>query len=146
FRVDAFRGSDGSAKYSLASDYVLPPHNWIPTYQPVVAPAGGGQRLYYPGAGGTVLATDDPDSDSPAAPTRKLFYTSLATSQANPAAFNAPTFITTPIPADAAGNIFFGFRVTQAPPAPFNTMTSGYARIDTSGNGAFVAAGTAAAD
>ncbi|HKF42497.1 MAG TPA: Ig-like domain repeat protein [Thermoanaerobaculia bacterium] len=145
FRVDAFAG-DGTAKYSLATDYVLPPYNWIPVYQPVVAPFGGGQRIYYPGGGGTVFATDNPDSGSPGPATRLVFYTSLPTYQANAAAFNAAIFINTPITADAAGNIYFGFRVTQAPPAPFASMQSGYARIDTSGNGTFVAAGSAAAD
>ena len=146
FRVDALHGADGTPKYSLATDYVLPPHNWIPVYQPVVAPFGGGLRVYYPGAGGTVFATDNPDSDAPPAPARLVFYTTLATYQANAAAFNGSIFINTPITADAAGNIFFGFRVTQPPPAPFNAMQSGYARIDTSGNGTFVAATTAAAD
>ncbi len=54
--------------------------------------------------------------------------------------------LTLPITADAAGNIYFGFRVQGIAPAPLNTSQSGFARIDTSGNGTFVLAGTAAGD
>ena len=54
FRIDAFDGTDGSIKYSLETDYVLPPHGWIPAYQPGLAAPPAGLRLYYPGAGGTI--------------------------------------------------------------------------------------------
>src|ERR1700736_4670932 len=34
FRVDAFDGVTGTVKYSLATDYILPTHSWIPVYNP----------------------------------------------------------------------------------------------------------------
>src|SRR3954466_11120181 len=44
FRVDAFDGVTGATKYSLASDYVLPPHNWIPVYNPCLTTGAFGTR------------------------------------------------------------------------------------------------------
>src|SRR6266480_4064639 len=34
FRVDAFNGTSGAAKYTLATDYILPSYSWIPSYNP----------------------------------------------------------------------------------------------------------------
>ncbi len=59
FRVDAHSGTDGTLQWSLPSDYVLPPHNWVPEFGPVLTPTS---RLYFPGAGGTVYYRDSPDS------------------------------------------------------------------------------------
>ena len=146
FRVDAINGVTGIAKYSLSSDYILPLHNWIPSYQPTIATGAFGTRLYYPGAGGTVWHVDNPDSATPSAPVRHVFYTSLAGYNANAAAYNNTIFINTPITADANGNIFFGFRVQGTAPAPLNTTQSGYARIDVNGNATFVLANVAAND
>jgi hypothetical protein len=41
-------GTDGAAKYSLLTDYILPAHSWIPVYQPVLTTGSQGGRLYYP--------------------------------------------------------------------------------------------------
>jgi len=146
FRVDAFNGLTGSFKYLTASDYILPAHVWIPVYNPCIATGSFGTRMYYAGAGGTIWHIDNPDSNAPGPPVREVFYTSLAGYNANAAAYNSAIFVNTPITADAAGNIYFGFRVQGTAPAPLNTTQSGFARIDTSGNGAFVLAGAAAGD
>lgn len=145
FQVKAFSGT-GAAKYTLNTDYILSAHNWIPSYNPTVATGAFGTRLYYAGAGGTIWHVDNPDSNSPSAPVREVFYTTLGNYNANAAAYNNTVFVNTPITADASGNIYFGFRVQGTAPAPLNTTQSGYARIDTSGNGIFVLAGTAAND
>jgi hypothetical protein len=146
FRVDAFNGLTGSFKYLTASDYILPAHVWIPVYNPCIATGSFGTRMYYAGAGGTIWHIDNPDSNSPGPPVREVFYTSLAAYNANAATYNSTIFVNTPITADAAGNVYFGFRVQGTAPAPLNTTQSGFARIDTSGNGTFVLAGTAAGD
>ena len=146
FQVSAFNGANGATKYTLATDYILPAHNWIPAYQPCVATGLFGTRLYYAGAGGTIWHIDNPDSNSPGAPVREVFYTSLANYNANAAAYNATIFVNTPITADSHGNIYFGFRVQGTAPAPLNTTQSGFARIDTSGTGIFVLAAAAAGD
>lgn len=146
FRVDAFNGNNGTLKYVTTTDYILPAHNWIPTYNPVIATGAFGTRMYYAGAGGTILHIDNPDSNSPGAPVREVFYTSLANYNANAGAYNNTIFVDTPLTADAAGNIYFGFRVQGTAPAPLNTSQSGIARIDPNGNGIYVLAGTAAND
>jgi len=102
--------------------------------------------MYYAGAGGTIWHIDNPDSNPPSSSVREVFYTDSATYNLNAAAYNSTIFVNTPITADAAGNIYFGFRVQGSAPAPLNTTQSGFARIDTNGNGTFVLAGTAAND
>jgi hypothetical protein len=146
FQVSAFNGANGAAKYTLSTDYILPAHNWIPAYQPCVATGVFGTRLYYAGAGGTIWHVDNPDSNTPGAPVREVFYTSLANYNANAAAYNGAIFVNTPITADSHGNIFFGFRVQGTAPAPLNTTQSGFARIDPNGNATFVFAGETVAD
>ena len=146
FRVDAFNGATGALKHVTGSDYILPAHVWIPAYNPCVATGSFGTRMYYAGAGGTIWHIDNPDSNTPGPPVREVFYTSLATYNANAGAYNSTIFVNTPITADAAGNIYFGFRVEETAPAPLDTSQSGFARIDTGGHGTFVLAGTAAND
>ena len=146
FRVDAFNGSTGAFKYSAGSDYILPTHVWIPVYNPCIATGSFGTRMYYAGAGGTIWHIDNPDANTPGSPVREVFYTSLAAYNANASAYNSSIFINTPITADAAGNIYFGFRVEGTAPAPLNTTQSGFARIDTGGNETFVLVGAAAGD
>lgn len=144
FRVDAFNGATGTAKYVVPSDYIMPGHVWIPAYNPCVATGPFGTRMYFAGAGGTIWHIDNPDSNTPGPPVRDVFYTSLAAYNANAAAHNSTIFVNTPITADAAGNIYFGFRVQGTAPAPLNTTQSGYARISSNGFGTYVLAGTAA--
>jgi hypothetical protein len=142
FRVDAFDGSNGTFKYTVATDYILPNSVWIVPYNLCVV----GTRLYFAGAGGTMFHIDNIDSNSPSTPVRDVFYTSLANYNANAANFNNTVFVNTPITADSAGNIFFGFRVQGSAPAPLSTTQSGLARISSTGTTSFVLAGTAAGD
>lgn len=146
FQIETFDGATGSAKYTLSTDYVLPSHNWIPTYNPALAIGSSGTRLYYAGQGGTVYYIDNPDSASHGAPVQQVFYTTLSNYLADAAAFNSSVFINTPITTDSNGNVFFGFRVQGAAPAPLSTAQSGFARIDPAGNGTYVLAGNAAND
>ncbi|MEP6698501.1 MAG: Ig-like domain-containing protein, partial [Verrucomicrobiota bacterium] len=146
FRVDAFDGNSGAAKYTLTSDYVLPNHGWVPVYNPCLTTGSFGTRLYYAGNGGTIYYIENPDSVAHGTPVHQVFYTTLANYLANAAAYNATIFINTPITADSNGNIFFGFRVQGTAPAPLNTSQSGFARMDPNGNGTYILAGTAAND
>jgi hypothetical protein len=146
FRIDAFNGATGTPKYVTASDYITPASSWIPAYQPCVAIGSFGTRMYYAGIGGTIWHIDNPDSNTPGPPVREVFYTSLANYNANAGAYNNTVFVNSPITADAAGNIYFGFRVEGTAPAPLNTSQSGFARIDPSGNATYVLAGVAAGD
>jgi hypothetical protein len=139
YKVEARWSKNGSLTWSATTDYILPPHNWTPSYSPALTP---GNRLYFPGAGGTVYFRDAPDGSVPTASGQLAFY-GLSSYQANPSSFASSVFVNTPITSDAAGNIYFGFRTSGS--APLN-LQSGIARIDTAGNGSWISASAAAND
>jgi len=150
FQVKALNGTTGAERYTtIATDYIMPAHNWVPIVNPAIATFvdNGAQvtRLYYPGAGGTILFIDNPDSSSHTAPTRRAFF-GIDTYNSNTAAFNGSVFVNTPITTDSKGNIFFGFRVQGTAPSPLNTTQSGFARLTPNGTGTFVLASAAAND
>jgi hypothetical protein len=138
FRVDARRAADGSLLWSLASDYILPSHNWTPPFGPALT---SDPRLYFPGAGGTVYFRDQPDS--PTGSQSRLAFYGLANYQADPQTYNSNVIINTPITSDSQGNIYFGFLVTGATPLG---LQSGIARISAGGQGTWVAASTVSLD
>jgi len=115
FRVEARVGATGDVVWTQNSSYLLPPHRWVPSYNPVLTPDG---RVWMPESGGRVLVrsnASDP-GDPPATVARIAFYGD-ALYAANAAAFDATVFINTPLTSDAAGNVYFGFVVTGANPA-----------------------------
>lgn len=138
FRVEAHSALDGDLKWVLPSDYILPPHHWVPEFGPVLA---RGSRLYYPGAGGTVFFRDDPDSADGAR--GQLAFYGLINYAANPGPYDANVMINTPLTADTSGNIFFGFQVLGATPLD---LQSGIARISADGVGTWISAAAAASD
>jgi hypothetical protein len=129
FRVEGRRSSDGALLWSQPTDYLLPPHNWIPPCGSTLTP---NQRLYTPGAGGTLLYRDGVDSTAAVTPTRICFYTSLANYNAAKTDYNNKVFINTPLTSDANGNIYFGFQVTDTPTGTPN-LRNGIARITPGG-------------
>lgn len=138
FRVDARSPRDGALQWSLTSDYVLPPHNWVPEFSPALTPAS---RLYVPGAGGTVYYRDSPDS--PTGPQGQIAFYGLANYQADQPTYAANVMISTPITSDSAGNIYFGFQVTGTTPLQ---LQSGIARISATGEGIWIGAAAAVGD
>ena len=138
FRVEARNPVNGSSIWMQSSDYSLPSHNWVPSYGIALTPKN---RLYFPGAGGTIYFRDTPDAATGA--TGQLAFYGLANYQASPSTFNSNVKINTPITSDRYGNIFFGFQVsgTTVP-----ALQSGIARIAEDGTGSWVAASTAASD
>jgi len=138
YRVEGRNGATGTLIWSANTDYVTPPHNWLPPYNVLLTQQG---KLYAPGAGGKVMVRADADAASGTFATQ-VFYGASAYN-ANSAAFDAAVFINTPITADAQGNVFFGFQVTGTNPAG---LVSGIARVAADGTGIWVGAATAAAD
>jgi hypothetical protein len=138
YRVDARDGAAGTLIWSLATNYAVPPHNWVPPYNVLLTPQG---RLYAPDSGGRLQVRADGDTVSASTATH-VFY-GAATYGANAAAYDATVFINTPVTADANGNVFFGFQVTGANPAG---LVSGIARVAPDGTGTWVGAATAAGD
>jgi hypothetical protein len=138
FQVEARGGSNGALKWSLTTDYVLPPHHWTPVFGPALTSQ---PRLYFPGAGGTVYFRDQPDAS--AGTGGQIAFYGLSNYQANPQAYDASVMINTPLTTDPSGNIYFGFLVTGNTPL---ALTSGVARISASGQGSWIPVTTAAAD
>jgi hypothetical protein len=138
YRVEGRVGATGALVWTADTDYVTPPHNWVPPYNVLLTSQG---RLYAPGSGGKVLVRADADAAGGSL-TPHVFY-GAALYNANPAAFDGTVFINTPLTADAQGNVFFGFHVTGANPAG---LVSGIARIAPDGTGTWVGAAAAAAD
>jgi len=138
FRVEARSGANGGQIWSALSDYLLPPHNWVPSYNVALTSTN---RLFYPGSGGRLWVKDDADAAA-GAPYSVAFYGASAY-QASPATFDASVFVSTPVTVDAQGNAYFGFVVTAANPAG---LVSGIARVDASGAGTWAAASAVAGD
>lgn len=139
FRIEAHVGTNGALKWMQSTDYVVPPHGWIPSFSGTLTPKN---RLYFPGGGGTVYYCDSPDSTNAPAIGQIAFY-GLTNYNANTNAYLGNVFIDTPITSDRYGNIFFAFQVTG--PTPLS-LTSGIARIDFNGTGTWITARAAAND
>ncbi len=138
FKVEARSGGNGGLIWSATSDYRLPAHNWLPSYNLALT---ANNRLYAPAAGGKLLVRDNADSAQGALQTL-AFYGTINNVAAS-TAFDDTVFINTPITLDAQGNVFFGFIVTGANPAG---LVSGLARIGADGVGSWVSAATLAND
>ena len=138
YRIDARDGITGTLLWSMATDYLTPPHNWLPPYNVLLTQQG---RLYAPAAGGKLIVRADADAANSTLATHVFFGATAY--NANPAAYDSTVVINTPMTADANGNVFFGFRVTATNPAG---LVSGIARISPDGTGIWVGAAAAAAD
>lgn len=139
FRIEAHAGANGALMWMQSTDYVLPPHNWVPSFAPTLTP---NNRVYFPGGGGTVYYCDSPDSTNAPVIGQIAFY-GLTNYLSNTNAYLGNVFIDTPITSDRYGNIFFGFQVTGSTPL---NLTSGVARIDYTGTGIWISASIAASD
>ncbi len=138
FRFEAHSGTTGALIWSALSDYVLPTHNWTPSYNLALTRAN---RLYAPGAGGKLLFRDNPDTAGGTVQT-VVFYSDAAYAAA-PMTYDTQVFVNTPLTTDTAGNVYFGFIATGSTPAGLN---SGIARIGADGVGSWVGASAAAGD
>ena len=136
FRVEARDGADGTLKWTQTSDYVLPSHDWVPSFSPVLTPKN---RVYFPGSGGTVYYRDTPDATSGAS--GQIAFYGLGNYRADQANFDANVKINTPLTSDRYGNVFFGF-VVNGTTTP--ALQGGIARIAPDGTGAWISASAAA--
>src|SRR5262249_32321825 len=111
FRVEGRAVTTGVLKWTITSDYTLPPHNWIPSFGIALTPKN---RLYLPGVAATVYYRDNPDASGGSSSGQIAFY-GLNNYIVNPTAYQGVR-INTPITADRYGTIFFGFTVTASNP------------------------------
>jgi hypothetical protein len=137
--IDALAGASGAQSWSLSSDYIVPPGaSWVPAFP---AQLTRKNRLYFAGAGGTVLYRDTPDRKTGA--TGRVAFYDISIFNAHTAEMTEDVMITTPITSDKAGNIYFGFVAETSNPAK---VSSGLARIGTDGTGIWVSAAAASGD
>jgi hypothetical protein len=134
FEVEALVGTTGATNWVQPTDYILPAHDWIPSFSPTLTPKN---RLYFSGAGGTVYYCDTPDTTNAFPVIGQIAFYGLNNYMANTNAYLNNVFIDTPITSDRYGNIFFGFQVTGSTPL---NLQSGIARIDYNGSGIWISA------
>jgi hypothetical protein len=138
FRFEARSGTNGGLIWSATSDYVVPPHNWFPSFNLTLTPNG---RVYAPGAGGKLYYRDNVDSANGTVETA-VFYGANVYANAR-AELDAAVMISTPVTVDAAGNAWFGFFVNAANSVG---LSSGVARLAANGVGTWQAASVLAND
>ncbi len=136
--VEAHAGADGTLLWTMPSDWIVPAHRWSPSYNVTLT---AGNRVYAPGSGGRVWYRDNADSAS-SANQSTAFYGDSAYN-ANKSGYDATVFVNTPITADSAGNIYFGFSALAGAPGG---LKGGIARISANGTGSWVAATTLTQD
>jgi hypothetical protein len=138
FRVEAHNGTDGSLLWTQMTDYKVPmTKSSLPGFYPVL----DHKILVIPGGGGTVLVRYNPDQ-AVGRLVRVAFY-GIQNYNAAPQTYQHNVLINTPITADSAGNIYFGFIVLGSTPIG---LESGLARISPDGTGLWVAATSASHD
>jgi len=134
FQLQAIQGGNGALFWRIASDYVLPKHNWIPPWGPVLAPDESVVAM--PAAGGTLMLRKAPGSGHGNL-TRIAFF-GITNYAENPEAFNAAIQICTPITCDSSDNFYFGYVSTGAAlPGYPNGIPSGLAKVSKTGSGTF---------
>jgi hypothetical protein len=138
FRIEARHAGSGSVIWTTISDYRFPSHDWIPSYSPVLTQH---DRLDFAELGGVVRYRNTPDL--PTGTTGDIAFYGNAAYEANPGAYNNSVQINTPLTADAAGNVYFGFTVSG--PAP-KGLISGIARVGADGKETWISATAAAGD
>jgi hypothetical protein len=138
YTVQAHNHANGTVLWSLTSGYQPPPHDWTPAFGPVLTLQ---KKVYFPLLGGLVRYRTNPDRATGA--TGWISFYGDAAFRAKPAAYRKTVRISTPLTADAAGNIYFGF--VAAPGAP-GGLKNGIARIGADGKRTWIAVATAAGD
>ncbi len=136
FQVEARHPATGALQWTETTDWVQPPHNWGMPCGSTLTPDN---KLATPAAGGTILLRAN--ADQPNSSVTRLAFYGLTAYQQNQALYDADVAISTPITSDAQGNLYFGYQVASGSAVP---MSSGIARISSTGVGTYVAASTAA--
>lgn len=137
FRVVAHNGATGSILWRQPTGYQAP----LAAFLPGMGPTLVGKRLFIPDSGGRVIVRRDPDLAT--ATVSELYFYGQKNFQDDPAAYKQAVEISTPLTADAQGNLFFGFVATGSTPI---ALESGLARIAADGTGTWASASFLAGD
>lgn len=137
FRVVAHNGTTGAVLWKQSTAYQAP----FAAFLPGMGPTLFGKRLFIPDSGGRVIVRQNPDLAS--GPTSELYFYGQKNFKDDPAAYKQAIQISTPLTADAHGNLFFGFVATGSTPIG---LQSGLARIAADGTGTWASAPFLAGD
>lgn len=138
YKIQAHDHATGAVLWTQASGYQPPPHDWTPAFGPVLTLQN---KVYFAGGAGFIHYRTSPDTATGAGGA-VAFYGNAAYA-ANPAAYGKAVQVSTPLTADAAGNIYFGFVAASGAPGG---LKSGIARVSADGKGTWIAAPKAAGD
>ena len=134
YQVEGVDPSTGTVLWTEKTDWIEPAHDWIPSCGSAIGPDN---RLYTPGAGGTVYIRSN--ADSAAGTVTQVAFYGIANYNANQSGYNSDVYIDTPLTVDNNGNVYFGFIVTSA----IGGLSNGIARISSSGVGSWISTDTA---
>ena len=137
FRVAAYDGATGKKLWTHGTHYQVPVADFVPGMGPTMS----GNELYIPDMAGRIIARQDPDLAK--AKTKLLYFYGAKNYKKNPAVYQQNVQISTPLSADAAGNLFFGFLVLGSTPI---NLQSGLARIAANGAGTWFSAASLSGD
>ncbi len=134
FEVESVNGSTYQPNFFQKSNYILPPHDWIPMCGIALSlnMVGQSQYVFVPDAGGVVVERSADYFKSKPFP---LYFMGASNYQANPAAYNSTVYIDTPITPGPNNCIYFGFTVTGSNPLG---LKSGFARVAQDGTATYV--------
>ena len=120
FRIEAHNQATGTVIWTLKTAYTAPSSALLPSFSPVLFNG----KLYLPDDGGKVAVRDNPDQAT--GKLSRLVFFGASNFTADPKAYNANVRINTPITADAAGNLYFGFVVLALPPLVCRAVWPGF--------------------
>jgi hypothetical protein len=137
FRVVARNGATGQVLWRRPTAYQAPFAGFLPGMGPTLS----GNHLFIPDSGGRVIMRRSPNLAT--GTSSELYFYGQRNFQADPTVYEQNVQISTPLTADALGNLFFGF--VAIGPTPIG-LQSGLARIAGDGTGTWATASFLAGD
>ena len=137
FRVEGHNGATGKKMWTQSTKYQAPDATFLLGLGATLS----NNQLLVPDYAGRVIVRQTPDL-ARGAISRLIFY-GKKNYNANPTIYQQNVLINTPLTADAAGNLYFGFVVLG--PTPIG-LQSGLARIGANGVGTWVSAASVSND
>jgi outer membrane protein assembly factor BamB len=137
FRVQAHDGTTGNKLWTLNTAYQPP----FAGFMPGLGPTLSHHHLFVPDTAGGILVRANPDKAK--GNITHLYFYGLENYVAHPQVYQQAVKISTPLTADAEGNLYFGFTVIGITPIG---LRSGLARISRDGTGNWVTAQSISGD
>ena len=137
FRVEAHNGATGKRVWMHTTGYQVPSADFVPGMGPTIS----GSTLYIPDIAGRVMLRPNPDQKT--AKITKVYFYGAKNYHKNPTVYQQNVQISTPLSADASGNVYFGFLAIGSTPI---NLKSGLARIAADGTGTWVSAASLSGD